>query len=344
MKKKKIGTEFIILAAIIIVLSLVLILRNPNKVHYELPELKTIDKADISKIEIIKPSETLTLQQKNGSWTIGPEEYPVDESRANAIINAAKELTLTTLVSEAENYSLYGLDEENRILVKVYSDDDVIREFEIGKDASTYRHTYVKIKDDKRVYHARNSFQSDFDQELDDLRDKSVMNFEKAEITAVELAWKDESIKFNREVRPVEEEEKPEETKDADTAGEKLKEQQEAVEPQEPKTEEFWVTQDGKEAVKTELNPIINQCSDLDCQEFIYDKTKDEFSDPILVITFTGAAKDYILIIFEESEEYDNKYPALSSENPYPFLLGQGKINNLNKKPPELFGEEEKEE
>jgi len=343
MEKKKIRTEYIILGAVIIVLLLILFLRNPNKIQYELPELKPIAEADISKIEIIKPSETLTLKQKNGQWTIGPEEYPADEYRIKAIVDAVKDLTLTTLVSEAENYSLYELDDANRILVKVYSGDDVIREFEIGKDASTYRHTYIKIKDDKRVYHARNSFRNDFDQELDNLRDKSVLNFDKGEITAVELAWKDESIKFNKEIRPVEKEEKSdEETKveaEEEQPQEKLKE-----EPEKPETEEFWVTEAGREAVTTELNPIITQCSDLDCTEFLYGKTKEDFTDPILTITFKGAAKDYILTIFEKSKDYDNNHPAISSENPYLFLLGQGKVNNLNKKPAKLFGEEEKEE
>lgn len=341
MEKKKMRTEYMILAAVILVLLGILILRNPNKIQYELPELKPVDEADISKIEIIKPSETLTLKQKSGTWTIGPEEYPADELRIDAIVDAVKDLTLTALISEAQNYFLYELDEENRILVKVYSDDELIREFEIGKDASTYRHTYVKIKDDNRVYHARNSFRSDFNQELDNLRDKSVLNFDKAEITAVELAWRDESIKFNKEVRPVEKEEKPEE--ESESTEDKSVEQPEQK-PEKPETEEFWVTEAGKEAVKTELNPIITQCSNLDCLEFIYDKTKEDFTNPLLTITFKGAAKDYILTIFEKSKDYDNNHPAVSSENPYPFLLGQGKINNLNKKPAKLFGEDKEEE
>jgi hypothetical protein len=338
MEKKKIRREYIILAVIIIVLSLILIFRNTNRIQYELPELKPIDKAEISKIEIIKPSETLTLQQKNGTWTIGPEEYPADEYRANAIIDAVKDLTLTALVSETENYSLYGLDNDNRILVKAYSDGELIREFEMGKDASTYRHTYVKIKDDKRVYHARNSFKSDFDQELSDLRDKSVLTFDKTEITAVELSWKDESIKFKKEVRPVEKEDKPE-----DAEEEKPNETQEK-EPKMPETEEFWVTEDGKEAIKTEVDNIIDQCSDLKCQEFIYGKTKEEFKDPILTITFTGTAKDYILTIFDKSEEHNDHHPAISSENKYIFLLAKDKITNLNQKPEKLLREEEKKD
>ncbi|MBN2245951.1 MAG: DUF4340 domain-containing protein [Candidatus Aminicenantes bacterium] len=336
MEKKKIRKEYIFLAVIIIVLSLILILRNPNKIQYELPELKPIDQADISKIEIIKPSETLTLQQKNGVWTLGPEEYPADEYRSNAIIDAVKDLTLTALISETENYSLYGLDKDNRISVRVYSENELIREFEMGKDASTYRHTYVKIKDDKRVYHARNSFKNDFDQELNDLRDKSVLSFDKSEITAVELLWKDNSIKFKKEIRPVEKEDKSEEEETPNEPQEK--------EPEKPETEEFWVTEDGKEAIKTELENIIDQCSDLKCQEFIYGKTKDDFKDPILTITFTGAAKDYILTVFENSEEHNDHHPAISSENKYLFLLTKNKIDNLNQKPEKLLGQEEKKD
>jgi len=60
MKFKK---ETIILVVLIAALSLYLILRNPDKTHYRLPDLPDIPKADVSKIEISKTGTSIILEK-----------------------------------------------------------------------------------------------------------------------------------------------------------------------------------------------------------------------------------------------------------------------------------------
>ena len=60
----KIKKEYIILVIIIIALSLYLILRNPNRTFYELPEIPSVSGKNISKIEIAKTKSAIVLNKR----------------------------------------------------------------------------------------------------------------------------------------------------------------------------------------------------------------------------------------------------------------------------------------
>ena len=234
-------------------------------------------------------------------------------------------LTLTELAAEKKDYQRYELDEEKKIGIKAFKEDEVLRSFDSGKVSTTYRHTFVKVGKDTRVYHARDSFRSTFDFERSELRDKSVMSFDKNEISRVFITYDDSELSFTKTVVSA----FPE-------AGEEEEEQQ----PQPAEEEEAWVTEDGVKGKKTEIDSIFNQLADLKCDDFIEDKTKDDLEEPIYSVSLTGT-KDYTLQIYTKEEEA-GKYPAFSSENPYLFFLTAWKAENIMKKAEDLL--EEKEE
>ena len=47
--------------------------------------------------------------------------------------------------------------------------------------------------------------------------------------------------------------------------------------------------------------------------------------------------EEYTLSIFDKKDEEAQSYPAVSSANAYPFMLGQWQVNNIMKKPEELL-------
>lgn len=320
MKKGKIKTEYIILGIIILLLAY-LILKNPDKIHYELPEINSIDKEDITKIDIIKPGETINLVRKEKKWFIGPHNYPTNKTKIDKILDLIGSFRLSALVSESKNYSIYGLDKDNKIAVKVYKKNQVLREFEIGKAVSTYRHTFVRLSKDKNVYHARSNFRSDFNLKIDDLRDKVVMKFDKNEISEIYVTKDKIQIHFVKNIKPAEV--KPGEKKDKNKSVP-------------PKDDVTWVNKDGKTGNKDKLDSIINQLSNLSCDQFIEDKSKDDLKDPIYTLLLRGS-KDYSIHIFKKLEKDSGKYPAVSSENPYPFLLSSNKAKSIMGKPEDLI-------
>lgn len=337
MNDKKLKKEYIILVVVILALLLYLVFRNTDKVHYKLPELKPIDAAALTKIEITKPDGTLTLVKKDAKWLIDPKGYPTDETKITGITDTVKDLRLTALASKAKNYSRYDLAEDKVILVKAYQEDNVVRDFQIGKTTASNNHTFVKIKDDDNVYHAAKSFRRDFDKKGSDLRDKAVMKLDKNEISEIQLDKKEgEKYIFTKTAKPVE---TPEDTKVEDTKVE----DKAPTTPPTPPTETIWAMADGKEGNKSNLDSILNQLADLKCDEYIEGKTPEDFKDPVYTVHLKGK-KDYTLFIYEkfekkgkEGENGVEKYPVVSSESPYPFLLSKYAAERFMKKKEDLL-------
>jgi hypothetical protein len=112
-------------------------------------------------------------------------------------------LTLTALVSESEDYIRYDLHAGKKITVKAWQEDSLMRNFDIGKAASSFRHTFVKLNDDSRVFHARDNFRGKFELSEDNLRDKSVLSFKITDIQEIQIDKDQTSLKLARTQIPV---------------------------------------------------------------------------------------------------------------------------------------------
>lgn len=341
MTLKKIKTEYIVLAVVIIVLLFYLVLRQSDKVHYSIPELKPLVKEDLAKVEITQADRKLVLTRKDKKWTIGDKNYPTDENQVNYILDTIAQLTLSDMASQSRNYKLYELDDEKKIAVKAFQADKIVREFEIGKQAPTFEHTFVKIAGDDRVFYARKSVRGYFDHTVDELRDKWVMKFDRNEISEIRVFSAGKENLFIK--KAIGEKSKP-----ADRLKDKDKTKTQPPLTEQP--EQFqWLTKDGKEGDKSKLESFIDQLSDLRCEGFIEDRTPADFKEktPIFILTVKGS-KSYSLSIFEKpaaaeentktaGAEDKNRYPAVSSENPYPFWLAGYKGDNFIRDAGELL-------
>ncbi len=348
MSNSKIKKEFLILGAIIVVILGYLLFKQSDKVHYQLPSLDSVKAETLTKIEVKGAEKSFTLAKKDGKWVIDPQGYPTDEEKVKKITGTVSGLTLSELASKAKSYIRYGLDKEKVIKVKAYKDSDVVREFEIGKEASTRNHTFVKLKDDTNVYQARENFRRDFDTKIDDLRDKLVLNVDKNEVSEIEVTKGEENLFFTKSapeppkvptplVNPVDDAKK-----DAKDKEKKPEAAPPVVTSSNAKPEPAWMLKDGTEGNKGQLEGILGQLTSLKCDSFLDDKKKGELKEPIFTLRVKGR-KDYTLTIYDkieikekEDDPGTSKYPAISSENPYPFLLNTYKAEQIMKKPEEL--------
>ncbi len=316
--------EYIILLAIIAALSVYLIVRNPDRTHYQLPQLPKMVKTEISKIEISSQDTTISLNKKDNKWHLEPEGYLADKTRVENMLDIIEKLTVTTLVSESKNYSRYNLDDSNKIAVKAWAGDRLRRHFEVGKAATSYRHTFVKLAGDDSVYHGRGNFRDRFDQTVDELRDNTVLSFDQAEIQEIHITRGEQEMAFVRTEAPVE--------LSAD-------EETDAESPPSTEAQMVWQTPDGKEGDETLLGRLLAALSNLKCEKYIDDFKKEDFSNPICIIQLRGA-EEYTVSIFAKVDEDAKDYPAISSGNQYPFLLPQWQADNLMKEPAEMLRKE----
>jgi len=322
----KIKKEYIALIVVIVALVAYLVFHKTDRTHYQLPEVPKVSEKKISKLEITTKGEKILLNKKGDDWFIGEKAYLADKGKVNDILDVLGNLSVTTLVSESKNYVRYELDDEKKILVTAWSGGDLSRELEIGKAASTYQHTFIKLAGDPNIYHARGYFRMKFEKSANDLRDKAVLSFKEDEIKAVEI-YKDQSttlISHKETISEKKEEKGTESEKDAQKQFE-------------------WQTADGKVMEASKVKDLISYFTDLQCEAYIEDKNKEDMADkdPTVRITLKGE-KDYSLSVFATDKEKEDNKPAVSSMNPYPFFVTGSTVEKIDDKIKALLNPEEK--
>ena len=306
----KIKKEYIILAAIILALALYLYFHEGQRTLYQLPVLPKVSTKDISKIEIDKADGKIILKKKGDAWYIAPQDYPADPDRVKGINSTLEKLSLTAMVSESKNYKRYDLSPDKRIRVSAWTGDTLGREFDIGKAVPSSRHTFIRLSGDDRIYHARDDFRNKFNRSAGEFRDKTVLSFDTTTIREISLIRDQQVLVFKRTRVPLEK----------DAASDKDQTQM--------KAEMIWQAEDGRKGDETRLNRLLSTLSNLSCDSYIEDRRKEDFTTPAYSISLKGD-REYSLLIFSKLKEDDNNYPAVSSENKYPFLLPEWKAKDV---------------
>jgi hypothetical protein len=312
----KIKKEYIILALIIIALSVYLVMRRGDRTLYELPDLPQVSQKEITRLQISRGKAIIDLNRKNSNWYLAPKEYPADADKIKNMLDNIEKLTLTALVSESGNYSLYDLSGEAKINVKAWQGESLKRDIDVGKTASSFRHTFVKTAGDERVFHARGNFRNTYDTTIDDLRDKSILTYTPSEIQQIQVTAETQPIVLNRTQLP--------EKKESPTA-----EKQENTSPPVPKT--AWQTPDGRTGDEAAVNQLLNTLSNLRCDTFIEDRAKEDFTTTPLINIQLKGSQEYSLSIFAKTAEKETQHPAISSDSKYAFLLTDSEAQGIMK-------------
>jgi hypothetical protein len=160
---------------------------------------------------------------------------------------------------------------------------------------------------------------------VEDLRDKQVLAFDTADIQKIQLMINGRSLVCTRLATPSAADQEP------------------AVKSSSPKEEVVWENPEGGRCDEAKLNRLLATLSNLRCESYIDATKKGDLTDPMYRIELKGA-KDYHLSIFAKAEGDEKGYPAISSENSYPFLLSEGRVKSLMKAPEEMLEKPENKE
>ena len=312
----KVKKEYFILAGVMVALILYLVLHRSDRTHYKLPDITGVSGKQISKLEIEKADKALVLNKKDNTWYIDPKGYPADSDKVKNMLDVIENLTLTALVSESKNYVRYDLSHDKKITVKAWQGKTLSREFDIGKAANTYQHTFVRLATDSNVYHARGDFKRKFNQTVDELRDKTVLSYTEKDIRKITLT-KDQKTLTLTQKQISEQKDKKKDT--PDTTSEK------------PETTIVWQDGEGKTVDKERVNRLLSFLNPLECETYINDAKKDDLKNPTYAVALK-ADKEYSLSVFTKKDKDAKTYPAISSENEYPFLLSESQVESIKSK------------
>jgi hypothetical protein len=317
----KVKKEYIILTVVIIALTVYLAMRSSDRTQYQLPDVPQVAAQEISRLQISKGQASIVINKKDDKWYIAPDEFPADANKVKNMLNAMEKLTLTALVSESKNYNLYDLNEDKKLNVKAWQGEDLKRDFDLGKTASSFRHTFVRPAGDERVFHARGNFKNNFDFSVDDLRDKLVLALNPADIQLIQVIKDQQTLTISKSQAPVVVDNTEAEKKSDPGPGAK---------------KSAWQAADGRPVEETAVNQLLNAVFDLRCEKFIIDRQKEDFTSPLFTLQLKGG-QEYSLTIFAKTAEKDTDFPAVSSGSNYPFLLSGSLVDSIMIDPSEIL-------
>ncbi len=297
--------ELIILAVVIVALAAYVMLRHRGEVHYELPRLKPVAAEKLDRITIEKGDRTVTLNRTDDNWIIQSTGYRADKTKVEKMLNSLADLTITALAGAEGGLSRYQLDEDDRITVRAWAGDELLRDIRIGKTAASYRHTFVQLPDDDRVYHGSGNLRSSFDTDAAGLRSKRILAFDRTAVTRVDLVMGDSHLEMVRGTAQVD---------PNDTAAKPV----------------AWTDGDGKELDATRIDSLLNDLETMQCSTFLDVNDAAVKEDPALVITINDG-QDHRLSLFSPEDKEKDDWPASSTICETPFTIPKWKAEQLTK-------------
>lgn len=133
--------------------------------------------------------QTTVLQKREGAWVLlEPAGARVAEMEVTGVAGALESLELERIVEEdASDVSAFGLDEPAIDVGFQLAGESTMRHLQLGDTTATGGDLYARVADEPRVFLIAGYLESTFDRDTFDLRDKSILEFDRDEIDRLEL-------------------------------------------------------------------------------------------------------------------------------------------------------------
>ncbi|MEM7449083.1 MAG: DUF4340 domain-containing protein [Myxococcota bacterium] len=158
-----------------------------------------IDDSEITAVEITRPDENkVRLVKKEDVWRI---ELPLDaEANESAVQTALSKLGSLDIrgvaATRAQNHARLEVDESHAVQVKIERDNETVATLLLG--AFRGGNTMVRAAGEDRVYNAKGSIKYAFNKDLDDWRNRRVVDLELQNITEVHFESQNGAYGFRR--------------------------------------------------------------------------------------------------------------------------------------------------
>lgn len=167
-------------------------------------ELPKVFAAQAEKIEEVRirlgSGETTALRKASGTWTlVEPAQAPADQSEAMNIATAIAGLERQRVVDETGgDLKEFGLTQPKIDVGFKVSGEQDLRHLLIGDKTATGGDLYAKLPNEKAVFLVAGYIESTFNRTAFELRDKSILVFDRDKADAIETSWQDTSVRLAR--------------------------------------------------------------------------------------------------------------------------------------------------
>jgi uncharacterized protein DUF4340 len=261
--------------------------------------------ADVHKIEIQGDGKDIVLSEKDNAWSIEkPTAYAADGGTVRNLLSTLRSLRAVDFPSEdATDLAAYGLDKPRLKVTLTLGNDATEKALAVGKE-NDQKQVYVQRGGQPAVFAVNEWVFRDLDKNVGDLRDKTVLAFDRDKVNGVQIAAKDGKVKLVR--------------------GDDKK----------------WSVADveGK-AVESTINQYLTDLHDLKGTDVAADQpaslTEFGLDQPLVVITLFGDGQQEIgTVLLGEHKSADGKteYTAMKAGGTTVFQVRDYTVTRLNKK------------
>jgi hypothetical protein len=168
----------------------------------ETEKVFSVKSDEIAEVSVRSASgDRTTLKKVNGAWQIvEPLATAADEAEVSGIVSGITTVDAARTIEENPgDLSQFGLAEPRIVVGFKTADGKVSRELLIGDKTATLGDLYAKLPKEKRVFLIPGSFESTFDRSTFDLRQKSVLAFERDKVDRIEIKAGASAVALARE-------------------------------------------------------------------------------------------------------------------------------------------------
>ncbi len=266
-------------------------------------------KPEATQVTTVFHNKTNSFILKDGKWLTQPEGYLADKEKVVKMVNALSTNRTFTLISTYPIYEKYELTPASKVTASLTQPSGV-RTLEIGKTSSTYSHSFVLMAGDSNIYQTEGYLAPDFNQELEQYRDRNIFSFKLEEVVSVDL-------------------------KNASGATMSISKGNEAfsTNTNASASKTFWKDSSGTRLKESEVNDLVSIISHLSASGFPAENKDFSVVSKLPVsyqVTIKTAGKSYTLSLLSVKEKDKTDVLAISSERNESFLVYEDSAKRIS--------------
>ena len=148
-----------------------------------------VEQGEIASISLrVSNASEIRIERRAGRWRIvTPIDFAADTFAADGIASAITQLMSESVIEDPRPPDVYGFGAEGvEVRFAVGELEKVLR---IGRETPVGSNSYASVEGDERVYTVASYQLSSFKKELGDLREKRILNFDRASVRRIAVSW-----------------------------------------------------------------------------------------------------------------------------------------------------------
>jgi hypothetical protein len=148
-----------------------------------------VEQGEIASISLrVSEAPEIQLERRDGRWRIvAPIEFAADTFAADGVASAITQLMSESAIEDPRPLDVYGLTAEGAEVR--FAVGDLEKVLRIGGETPVGSNSYVSVEGDDRVFTVASYQLSPFKNELEDLRDKRILNFDPVAVRRIDVSW-----------------------------------------------------------------------------------------------------------------------------------------------------------